>query len=170
MQFFDEFDPDKNILPETELSSLERDTIDNIISVVETIIVKAKEVKTYGEIYKIIVKVEKFMDQIEETIEGTVLEGSPAELSPKEKEGASEAIAGISEHMKALILDHAKSMYNTSPMTKGKSLTSKPVLKEKAWAEVTRGSGTTYVNLPKYSSSSFKKKGSIDSLKKKNNE
>jgi len=121
MQYFDNFNVDENKNPETKLSDLERNTIDNIISVVETLIIKAKEVTTYGEIYKIVTKVEKFMEEVEDSLEGTVLEKSPEVLTDPEKVEASAKVESVTESMKSMLLEQMKKSFyhdTMNPTTK----------------------------------------------------
>jgi hypothetical protein len=119
MQYFDDFNPEEEINKDTKLGILEKDTILKVVTAVEMLANKAKGAKTYGDLYKIINKVSKFIDEQEDAL-GKVSgeeDSDPKAITDEEKQETREIIDELAkkfhEHMDAKqkeeLLHHAKS-------------------------------------------------------------
>ena len=96
-QFFEKFDSDLTSNPEIEISDLEKGIIETVTNTFENVLVKVKVAKTYGELYKILNKVDAFMNQLEESVreEKDNLNKTQTEVSePKTTPGSTVSAGG----------------------------------------------------------------------------
>jgi hypothetical protein len=66
MQYFDDFDPEDKNNKEFELNTLEKGTVTSILSVIELLVKKAINAKTYNDLYIVMDKIAKFVEDTDE--------------------------------------------------------------------------------------------------------
>jgi hypothetical protein len=118
MQYFDEFDEEKETNPDTKLSVLEKGTILTVITAVKLLTRKAAKAKTYGDLYKVMNKVSKFID---EQGEGNSL--PKEETSTMSDEDKTKASAKIEELAKQFHEKMEEQKFPLGELKKGHAVT-----------------------------------------------